>query len=101
MESQRLCQAVLAKIQEQIVGTLHLISLLPPDSLDWSPAIPGAWTVGFLLGHLLDVLAGFCAVLAAARPAGLRIPMSSENYPSTTPAYPTKPSAGSPTIAPI
>jgi hypothetical protein len=71
MEPQRLCQAMLSKIQEQIVGTLHLISLLPPDSLDWSPAIPGAWPVGSLLGHLLDVLAGFCAVLATARPGRL------------------------------
>jgi hypothetical protein len=71
MESQRLCQAMPSKIQEQIVRTLHLISLLPPDSLDWSPAIPGAWPVVSLLGHLLDVLAGFCAVLASARPGQL------------------------------
>jgi hypothetical protein len=71
MESQRLCRAVLSKIEEQIEGTLHLIDLLPVASLEWTPAIPGAWNVGLLLGHMLDVLAGFCAVLAAANPGFL------------------------------
>jgi hypothetical protein len=35
------------------------------------PAIPGAWPVGILLGHLLDCLSGFCAVLMAVAPQRL------------------------------
>ncbi len=55
-----------AKIHEQIERTEHLIRRLPENCTDWVPAISGAWSVGFLLGHLLDCLAGFCAVLYAA-----------------------------------
>jgi hypothetical protein len=66
-----LCTALLAKIHEQIDGVTHLTGQLPPDSLDWSPAIPGAWPVGILLGHLLDCVAGFCAVLNAFEPRAL------------------------------
>jgi hypothetical protein len=51
--------------------TEHLISLLPEDSTNWTPPIAGAWPVGMLLGHLLDCLAGFCAVLYAAAPGRL------------------------------
>ena len=36
----------------------------------WTP-VPDAWTVGELLGHLLECIAGFCAVLAAAEPQRL------------------------------
>jgi hypothetical protein len=72
MDSQRrLCASLLLKIQEQIDGTVHLINLLPADRSNWKPAIPGAWPVEMLLGHLLDCLAGFCAVLAAAEPQRL------------------------------
>ena len=67
----RLCASLLLKIQEQIERTIHLINLVPADQLDWKPAIPGAWPVEMLLGHLLDCLAGFCAVLAAAEPERL------------------------------
>jgi hypothetical protein len=63
-----LASALLAKIGEQIERTEHLIRLLPADRIDWAPAILGAWTAGGLLGHLLECLAGFCAVLAAADP---------------------------------
>ena len=66
-----ICDSLLLKIQEQIDRTLHLINLLPRDRLNWKPATPGAWTVELLLGHLLDCLAGFCAVLQAAEPARL------------------------------
>jgi len=71
MQSQRLCSAILAKIEEQIERTEHLIQLLPAEHLNWQPTPPGAWPVPVLLGHLLDVLAGFCAVLAAAKPEAL------------------------------
>ena len=66
-----LCAALLEKIQEQIERTVHLITLLPSDQRNWTPAIPGAWPVEMLLGHLLDCLAGFCAVLSAAEPERL------------------------------
>jgi hypothetical protein len=61
-----ICDALLAKIHEQIDSTGRLIALLPADRLDWTPAAPGAWMPpGVLLGHLLDCMAGFCAVVAA------------------------------------
>jgi len=65
---QPICTSLLLKIQEQIDRTVHLINLLPVDRLDWKPALPDAWPIGLLLGHLVDCLAGFCAVLAAAEP---------------------------------
>jgi hypothetical protein len=67
-----LCAALLTKIEEQIERTDHLIGLLPADRLEWQPPIPGAWTPGLLLGHLLECLAGFCAVLFAVEPERLR-----------------------------
>jgi hypothetical protein len=67
----RLCTALRAKIHEQIERTSHLIQLVPADRLHWRPAIPGAWPVEELLGHLLDCLAGFCAVLGAVEPERL------------------------------
>jgi hypothetical protein len=68
---QRLCVSLLLKIQEQIDRTVHLINLLPADRPNWKPPIPGAWPVEMLLGHLLDCLAGFCAVLATVEPKRL------------------------------
>lgn len=67
-DARQLCGSLLAKIHEQIEGTQHLIGLLPANDLDWAPAIPGAWPAGELVGHLLDCLAGFCAVLNAFEP---------------------------------
>jgi DinB superfamily len=58
-----LCAALLEKIQEQIDRTVHLIALLPP----LLPSDP----VEMLLGHLLDCMAGFCAVLVAVEPERL------------------------------
>jgi hypothetical protein len=60
--------AVAAKIQEQIERALRLVDFVPLDRLQWAPPIPGAWAFGELLGHLLDCLAGICAVLYAAHP---------------------------------
>jgi hypothetical protein len=54
------------KIGEQIERTNHLIGLIP--DVDWTPQIPGAWSFAKLVGHLLDCLAGVCAVLHAAHP---------------------------------
>jgi hypothetical protein len=66
-----LCLAVQQKIQEQIERTCHLISLLPADQATWIPATPHGTPVSMLLGHLLDCLAGFCAVMFAAEPERL------------------------------
>jgi uncharacterized damage-inducible protein DinB len=68
---QPLCASLLLKIQEQIERTGHLTNLLPEDRSNWKPATPNAWPVERLLGHLLDCLAGFCAVLQAVEPARL------------------------------
>jgi hypothetical protein len=57
----RLCASLLLKIQEQIDRTVHLIHLLPEPPI----------SIQLLLGHLLDCLAGFCAVLAAVEPLRL------------------------------
>ena len=81
----RLCASLLSKIQEQIDRTVHLINLLPVDRPDWKPAIPDAWTVELLLGHLLDCLAGFCAVLAAAEPERLAHFREFRNLPVNQP----------------
>lgn len=66
----RLCTALLAKIDEQIERTQHLIELVPADGEEWRPSEPG-WPLGILLGHLLESLAGFCAVLQATEPERL------------------------------
>ena len=63
---QALCASLLAKIHEQMERAGHLVDLVPVDRTDWAPAIPGAWPAGVLLGHILDCLSGFCAVLSAA-----------------------------------
>jgi DinB superfamily len=39
--------------------------------LDWAPPIPSSWSAVSVLGHLLDCLAGVCAVLLAAEPERL------------------------------
>jgi hypothetical protein len=64
--------ALLTKIEEQIERTDHLIAMLPENRLDWTPGPPGSWPVGMLLGHLLECLAGVCAVLWVAAPDRLR-----------------------------
>jgi hypothetical protein len=68
---QPLCSALLEKIREEIERADHLLGLLPKIPLDWTPPIPGARPVGWLMGHLLECLAGFCAVLYAVRPEAL------------------------------
>lgn len=67
-----LCDALLEKVREQVERTTHLIRLTPADRLGWKPPYPGAWPVEALLGHILDCLAGFCAVLSAVEPERLR-----------------------------
>jgi len=64
--------ALISKINEQIERSVHLTGFVPAGQLQWRPPIPGAWSIGEVLGHLLDCLAGFCAVLYAAHPESLR-----------------------------
>jgi hypothetical protein len=63
---------ILEKLREQTDGIGRLMSLIPPDKIDWRPELPvlesRPLSVGELLGHLLDCLAGFCAVLYKASP---------------------------------
>jgi hypothetical protein len=66
-----LCDAILSKIHEQIERTDHLITILTPEQLNWTPEISGAWRTATILGHLLDCLAGICAVLMAVQPEKL------------------------------
>ena len=67
-----ICDAVCSKWLEQMERTDRLIGVLPEDVLDWAPPIPGAWPAAKLLGHLLECLAGCCAVLYAVDPDRLR-----------------------------
>jgi hypothetical protein len=67
-----LTRDLVSKITEQMERADHLAGLLPPERVHWRPPIAGAWTAGELLGHLLDCLAGFCAVLYKADPERLR-----------------------------
>ncbi len=64
---QPLCSALLEKIHEQIERSTHLLDLLPAVPLEWTPPIPGERPVGWLVGHMLECLAGFCAVLYSVR----------------------------------
>lgn len=55
---------ILDKLREQVERTLHLLDLVPPDKIEWRPA-ENTLRIGELLGHMLECLAGFCAVLYA------------------------------------
>jgi hypothetical protein len=67
-----LCTDFLSKIEDQLDRTGHLISLVPADQLEWMPPMPNGFSVGTLLVHLMECLAGFCAVLHASHPDRLR-----------------------------
>lgn len=65
-------ESIQLKLREQIELTEHLIRLVPPDKVGWDPRLTqGSMTLGHLLGHLLDSVAGFCAVFHAAFPRPL------------------------------
>jgi len=69
-EENALAILILSKLEEQIERTEHLITLVPPDKLEWSPR-PDSLRVCDLLGHLLECLAGFCALLHKLAPERL------------------------------
>ena len=70
-----LTELVREKIFEAIERTEHLVSMVPAGRLNWVPASPSAAApsraLGHMIGHLLDCLAGFCAVFAKAFPEQL------------------------------
>ena len=76
-QSTTIVELVRSKLNEQAEMVDHLVSLIPAHALDWKPTIPvtaataSPFSVGELLGHLLDCLAGFCATLYAAYPSEL------------------------------
>ena len=72
---------VLTKIEHQIERIDHLVTLIPESRLDWTPSIPNAFSVSVLLGHLMESLSGFCAVLYAASPDRLHHFMELKNLP--------------------
>jgi hypothetical protein len=64
--------SLLEKVREQVERADHLVALVPANHLEWRPEVePPAFTTGRLLGHLLECLAGFCAVLYACHPERL------------------------------
>ena len=69
----QLTSLVLAKIEEQINCLYTIVARLPVEKVDWQPELPPSIpapprSVRTALGHLLDCLAGFVAVLYAANP---------------------------------
>ena len=65
---ERLPDLLLRKIEEQAERIQHLLSLAPTLPPGWTPPIAGARPIEWLYGHLLECLAGFCAVCYAAYP---------------------------------
>jgi hypothetical protein len=47
------------------------MTFVPRNRLSWSPGMPKALSIGFLLGHFLECCAGLCAALYAAKPVQL------------------------------
>jgi len=68
-----LTHLLLDKVDEQIEKLVHILRKLPAGKLDWTPDMPASISprpksLGNLLGHLLECLAGFVAVLYAVHP---------------------------------
>ena len=68
-----LTNLMLAKVDEQIERLEHILRQLPAGKLDWAPDMPASISprpksLGDLLGHLLECLAGVVAVLHAVHP---------------------------------
>jgi hypothetical protein len=72
LERTALSPLLLDKVREQVERTQHLLDLIPPGKRSWKPGLPGpVLTLGDLLGHILECLAGFCAALHSANPERL------------------------------
>ena len=75
-ETDRLAGLILAKVDEQIERLSAIIRQLPAGQSHWTPELPLSsfpqpWCLGRVLGHLLQCLAGFVAVLYAVHPEEL------------------------------
>jgi DinB superfamily len=83
--SRAITDSLRAKVFEAIERTEHLVAQVPLDRLNWAPEFSGAGAAprdfGHLMGHLLDCLAGFCAVFAAGFPAELAELQELRSYP--------------------
>lgn len=71
MHDQPLCGALFGKVREQAELIEALVEKLPDAKSGWTPPAGSGWSTDRLLGHLLDCLAGMCAVLYAAHPDAL------------------------------
>ncbi len=75
LSSRAIVDSIEQKVLETIERTGHLVRLAPAGCLTWHP-MPiehdiAPINLGHLLGHLLDCMAGFCAVFYAAFPERL------------------------------
>ena len=75
-KSAKVITSVLAtSVANALEKTAHLVSLVNPSQLASQPSVPAGCTpvisLGYLLGHLLDCMAGFCAAFYAAFPTTL------------------------------
>ena len=69
-------RAIVPSLQEKVMEAIerveHLISRVPADRIGWRAPMPANVTqandLGHTLGHLLDCMAGFCAVFRKAFP---------------------------------
>ena len=75
MSENPLVNSLAEKVSETIERTEHLVSLVPPNLLDWCPKLPAeipkADDLGHSLSHLLVCLSGFCAAFHRAFPGEL------------------------------
>jgi len=75
LSSRAMVDSIEQKVLETIGRTAHLVRLAPAEDLAWHPISPepgiAPIDLGHLLGHLLDCMAGFCAVFYAAFPERL------------------------------
>ncbi len=72
----KLTELILAKLDEQIKILTAIVKQVPAGRSSWTPELPLASfperrSLGAVLGHLLQCLAGFVAVLYAAHPEHL------------------------------
>lgn len=69
MQQQSVVESIRAKVREQIDKLEHLAGLVPAERIHWNPQLPPTSVdTGHVLGHLLECLAGFCAVFYATFP---------------------------------
>jgi hypothetical protein len=75
MKVRTITESLGEKVLTAVERTGHLVSLVPAHELEWRPSTGdhahAGCDLGHLLGHLLDCMAGFCAVFYAAFPEQL------------------------------